>query len=147
MDAKQELKAKESKKKILGKRLIHDREDIGKIILDGNEDLVLDFKKIRENLAAFWAHLGTLKPRCNGFIPNTLGRNRDISLALRILTEKKRHYWFFSTLPDRGKSTFLRSVHDNFKADYYNKNELFQTIDSDIQFLLFDEYSIPFLRI
>ncbi len=111
MDAKQELKAKESKKKILGKRLIHDREDICKIILDGNEDLVLDFKKIRENVAAFWAHLGTLKPRCDGFIPNTLGRNRDISLALRILTEKKRHYWFFSTLPDRGKSTFLRSFH------------------------------------
>lgn len=88
-----------------------------------------------------------LKPRCTGFIPNELGRNQNVSLALPILTEKKRHYWFWSTLPDRGKTTFLKQVRSQFKANFYNKHELYQTFEADLQFLLFDEYTVPFLRI
>lgn len=74
-------------------------------------------------------------PRCEGFIPNTFG------LQLPILAGKRRHYWFWSASPDKGKTTFLKNLSTLYCCYLYNVNEKFQEPKNETQFLLFDEYS------
>lgn len=74
-------------------------------------------------------------PRCVGFIPNAFG------LLLPLQVGKQRHHWFWSALPNTGKTTFLKSLTKTHPCYFYNQNEKFQTVCSSTQFVLLDEYS------
>lgn len=54
---------------------------------------------------------------------------------------KKRHYWIYSTMPNLGKTTWLKSLDAKYKASWYTTSETFQHIYRDSQLLLLDEYS------
>ena len=54
---------------------------------------------------------------------------------------KKRHYWIWSTEPDKGKTKFLELVDKEHRASWYNKAEVYQHIHKDSQFILIDEYT------
>lgn len=92
MDYKQLIAARESHKRVLGKRLMSD-EPLTDIVQDYPEN-VIDYLKIKANREAFKRDLARAKPDCTGFIPNTWGQ------ALPILSEKKKHYWFWSEDPN-----------------------------------------------
>lgn len=80
------------------------------------------------------------KPTCSSFIPNIWGR------LMPILQAKKRHYWVWSDSPDMGKTTWLNSIKDKFRADFYEYAESFQSLHSDIQFLMLDEFSTAHIK-
>lgn len=44
---------------------------------------------------------------------------------------KKRHYWIYSTEPNRGKTKFLESMDNNYRCSWYNKSEIYQHIHQD----------------
>lgn len=83
------------------------------------------------------------KPNCTDFIPNTWG----LELPLLDDDEKQKHYWFWSSEPNVGKTTFLKSLDKEFRCSWYNKSELYQAIHDDTQFILIDEYSTADLRV
>jgi len=83
------------------------------------------------------------KPTCEDYIPNTW----DLELPLLEQGEKKKHYWLWSTEPNMGKTTFLRKLDSDYRCSWYNVNESFQQIHTDSQFILFDEYSVPHLKV
>lgn len=89
MDYKQEIKAKESKTAILGKRLIA-KTPLVELVKE-NPEMLKDFKKWELAIEAFFLAEERNKPDCKDFIPN----NWDLTLP--ILSEKKRHYWFWSS--------------------------------------------------
>lgn len=89
MDYKQEIKAKESKTAVLGKRLIN-RESLVHLVRE-NPEMLKDFKKWELAIEAFFLAEARSKPDCADVIPNNWG------LDLPILSEKKKHYWFWSS--------------------------------------------------
>lgn len=88
MDYKQEIQAKDSKKRILGKRLIEGEKLVD--LVKENPEMLPDIKRWEAALETF--HLLQLrnKPDCTGFIPN------NWALLLPIRSEKKKHFWFWS---------------------------------------------------
>lgn len=87
MDHKQFIAARESHKKVLGKRLM---TEAFIDVVEDNPELMFDYNKLAANVAAYKLDKARAKPDCTGFIPNTWG------LVLPIRSEKKKHFWFWS---------------------------------------------------
>nr|WAE42435.1 MAG: replication associated protein [Cressdnaviricota sp.] len=65
-------------------------------------------------------------------------------LTIRILptSEKRRHYWLYSSMPNLGKTSFLEKLAKQYRCYFYNCGEKFQTgVKPDTQLVLFDEYA------
>lgn len=62
---------------------------------------------------------------------------------------KKRHFWIYSTIPNKGKTTFLEMLDKNYRCYFWNGREEYQKIPKGTECLLFDEYgkgnSLPIL--
>lgn len=54
---------------------------------------------------------------------------------------KKRHYWIYSTRPNLGKTTWLKSLSLKYKTSWYSCAESFQVIYRDSQLVLLDEFA------
>lgn len=92
MDVKSELAARETNRKILGKRL-QEGADVDDVA-DANPQLMFGFKRLKEDVEAYRKDKQRkldLKPRIVGFIPNFWNFKLPVSD-----TVKKRHYWFWS---------------------------------------------------
>lgn len=81
------------------------------------------------------------KADLSAFIPNTWG------VLMPVRSDKKKHYWVWSEEPNRGKTTWLKSLQQHYKADFYEYAENFQQLHGDTQVLMFDEYSVPHLKV
>lgn len=139
MDIKQETEARESHRKILGKRLL-DGEKLTDLV-DENPALIFEFQKLEANLAAYKRAKHQNKPDCPDHIPNTW----DLCLP-KMPEEKKRHYWFWSKAYNKGKSKFLLNMEKNYRAEFLAKEEKYQDFPADTEFILIDEFSEPFLK-
>jgi hypothetical protein len=139
MDHKQETKARENKTKILCKRLC-EGESLNTVLEDDNWDMLKNYGQWEANIERYQRAQQRNKPDCIDWIPNTW----DLSLLYdKPGQNKKRHYWFWSTVPDKGKTKFLELVDQEHRASWYNKSEVYQTIHKDSQFILIDEYTTP----
>lgn len=63
-----------------------------------------------------------------------------LSLPLHPSPTKQRHYWLWSAMPNKGKSTFLKKLMKNYRSSFYSCSEKYQTIKSDSQLVLLDEF-------
>lgn len=82
-----------------------------------------------------------IKKRDKSSLPDVLPANWDgLDLPVYPITEKKRHYWLYSTQPNKGKSTFLDGLNSEYRASYYSCQEKYQSLKADSQLLLFDEF-------
>jgi hypothetical protein len=136
MDYKQEIKARDNKTRILCKRLT-DGENLNQVLLDDNHEMLKDYANWQKNIELFKASLLRDKPTCKDWLPNTW----DLALPLEETTCKRRHYWFVSSVPNRGKTTFLEAMEEKHRCSWYNKSEVYQNIHLDSQFVLIDEYT------
>lgn len=108
------LKARADHKKVLGKRLA-EGESLISLIESGESHLIFDYTRIANNIKAFTEDKARSKPDCIDCIPN----NWDILLPLH--NDKDRHYWFWSDKPNTGKTTFLKSIADKYRASWYTR--------------------------
>lgn len=100
---------------------------------------VRDYLRLQANKAAIIKDSAPLLPRCEHYIPNSLGK------ILPLLTEKRRHYWFWSASPNKGKTTFLNEIFKSFPSYRFVYKENFQSIHPQTQFIILDEYTSPHL--
>lgn len=63
-----------------------------------------------------------------------------VNLFLLDKKEKQRHYWLYSSMPNKGKTTFLERLRAEFACSDYSAQEKFQNVHRDSDFLLFDEF-------
>lgn len=103
MDIKAETAAREGHRKIIGKRLL-DGEPLHELV-EEYPQLIFEYQKLQMNLDCYKRQKLEDRPDLPDAIPNTF----DLSLPW-MPEEKRRHYWFWSTEPDRGKSTFLKNL-------------------------------------
>lgn len=127
-------KMAKKKLKITNKELLE--EDPRKLILDEKLSIfalptLMHAKKIYADLA------GDLRPNVGvgDFVSNW-----DIPLELKEKTIKKRHFWLWSSMPDKGKTYFLSMIFSRYRSYYYNQKSVFQDLVTGIEFILFDEY-------
>lgn len=126
-------------KRVLGKRFLEGENPA--TIISENPELFFEIPKIEQALEA-WKRLKTpYKAPCVGFVPNSWG------LILPVLETKHRHYWFWSTNPNKGKTTWLQMIKDKYPAMWYSWTEKFQTAVLEAQFVLLDEYSTGHLTV
>ena len=119
MDIKAETQARESHHKILGKRIL-DGTPLDELVTE-DPSLIFGYKKLKADIEEYQRDRADNKPDLPDHIPNTW----DLMLPV-MPEEKRRHYWFYSTRPDCGKSTFLKSLVSNYRAKFMNKSENFQ---------------------
>lgn len=77
------------------------------------------------------------KPNLPAFLPENW---EGLSLPVLPRTTKQRHYWIWSSLPNKGKSTFLKLLYQQYRADYYSCSEKYQSMRADSELVLFDEF-------
>lgn len=70
MDYKQLIVARESHKKVLGKRLM---TEAFIDVVEDNPELMFGYSKLKADVAAYKLDKARAKPQCTGFIPNTWG--------------------------------------------------------------------------
>lgn len=99
--------------------------------------MMYGYRSIVADYEAFHRALRANKPDCAGYIPNSWG----LRLPLKPLSEKKKHYWFWSSEANKGKTTFLKAIQSQYRAAFYAFTEVYQNMNQNIQFLLLDEMS------
>lgn len=104
-------------------------------------ELLMGYAKLKNDLKEYHLDVAQNKPDCTGF--TAFDEDFDVFLT----SYKKRHYWFWSTEPDRGKSTFLLRMEKEFRAYFLNKLEKYQDIPVSAQIVMIDEFSEPFLKV
>lgn len=136
---KAELSAITDHTSVLCKRLL-DGESVEDLIKE-NPKLVMGFKKLVQDVDFFKQYIAPSLPRCSGFIPNSFG------VIMPLCDTKNRHFWFWSETPNKGKTTWLRSIQTQFPSLWYSWSEKYQTPAPYAQFVLLDEYSIGHLTV
>lgn len=139
MDYAAEISAIQDHKAVLGKRLI-----AGEDLVDLAEEypqIIFGFKKLYEDVQMFRSLKVPSLPRCQGFIPNEFG------LIMPLCSDKRRHYWYWSTKPNKGKTTWLKSIQSKFPSLWYSWTEKYQVPSPSAQFVLLDEYSVGHLTV
>lgn len=139
MDVDAELSARETHTKLLGRRLL--AEPLSEVMKDEPE-LIFQYQKLKLNLEEYKRDLARSHLKdCGDFIPNTW------DVLLPVMPElKKRHYWIWSREPDRGKTTWLKSLDNELKCSWITYDEKFQEINKDSQLILLDAYTVPHLK-
>lgn len=134
-----ELHAIQDHRSVLGKRLI-----AGESLTDLAQEypqIIFGFKKLYEDVSFYRSHTTPTLPRCTGFIPNPFG------LITPLLCTKQQHYWFWSASPNKGKTTWLKSIQEKHPSLWYSWQEKYQDPRPNVQFVLLDEYSIGHLTV
>lgn len=134
------LKARETHTRLLCKRIL-DGENPAVVIREADPSWLLKAPLIEKALEVMKRWEAPTQPSCVGFIPNSFGLN------LPLYTAKKRHYWFWSEQPNKGKTTFLKGLQAQFPCLWYSWVEKYQTPSPNVQFVLLDEYSVGHLTV
>lgn len=61
-------------------------------------------------------------------------------MYLKDKKEKQRHYWIYSDRPNKGKTTYLQLLREEFATSDYSAQEKYQTVNKESDLLLFDEF-------
>ena len=142
MSIKELLQARKGHKKLLGKRLLGP-SPITKILED-EPQLIFEYKRLKDNLHEYKQDLA-LENDQTPDLPDNIPNNWDLIIPY-FPEEKRRHYWFWSSQPDKGKTTFLNRVAHDYRAQFLNKEEKYQDMPANTQAVLIDEYSHAFMR-
>lgn len=129
---------KKNSGRLLNKRILE--SDLTDLV-DDDVIPICQLKKLHENKELYFRLKAPVLPACLGQVPNRLG------LILPLYEAKQRHYWFWSTGPNTGKTTFLMELADKHPCYWYNYLEIYQPVHKGTQFILMDEYTSPHLKL
>lgn len=82
------------------------------------------------------------KLRPKGYFPPTWQEKDVMSIMMRVFNKnhKKKHYWLYSDMPNKGKTTFLLRVSEIYECAWYNTQEKYQNFNQSSSVLIFDEF-------
>jgi Geminivirus Rep catalytic domain. len=138
LDLEAKLESKKAHSSYLGKRLM--TEPLVDLLND-HPELALRAHCLKKAQDCYLSLQKSPLPTCTGYIPNSFG------VLMPLKTDKQRHYWVYSSLPNKGKTTWLLDLSSKFRCSWYTVQENFQDIKRDSQFILVDEYSVAHLKV
>ena len=138
LDFAAKLESKTHHRAYIGKRL--QQEPLDDIVRD-HPELMYDYRRLEANVTAWRNNQTRDLPTCTGYIPNNFG------VLMPLKTDKQRHYWVYSSHPNKGKTTWLLDLAAKHRCSWYTVQENFQDIKKDSQFILVDEYSVAHLKV
>lgn len=109
-------------------------------LVDSGDIHLFQLKNLIHARALYFSLRAPEKPRAVGLVENPFGK----LLMVWSAATKLRHWWFWSRAPNTGKTTFLRFLDSRYPCHWMAK-EKFQSIHPETQFVLIDEYSVPWL--
>lgn len=80
-------------------------------------------------------------------IPDTLCTPWGVTLKLLPVTEKKRHFWLWSSTPNQGKTTWVEQELQKLNSYEYVVGEKYQTIHTLCRIITLDEYNTASLKV
>lgn len=134
-DVEQILSKSESKKTILGKRLL-DGENLMQIVKE-NPELIFGFKRLKEDIDCLQEcmHFQNFEFEMPGTVPNPWGKTFPIDTD-----NKKCHYWFYSTMANKGKTTgVILPLIRNHHATLFSPTALYHDIRKEVKTIVMDE--------
>lgn len=105
------------------------------MLLKGYRNLKLDIEAYREDLVPN-------KPDLPGYLPNPWSL-----LLFSFQHLKKRHYWIWSSEPNKGKTTkFAKPLCDQYRGEIHTGDFRYWNVSRHDQFLVLDDYNTPKLK-
>lgn len=125
------------------------RAQIGKRILDGEDvvalteeypQLLFGFTKLQADIKSL-EEAKEVVPMLPKWLPNPWGR-----LIKSDSKDKKRHYWIFSRMPNRGKTTWAREMESRWKALIKGGDFSYWNASGKERLIILDEYNTAGLK-
>lgn len=133
-DVESVLKGRSIEKTVLGKRILEGAKLTD--IVQEFPQLVFGYKRLKEDVALIQADL--LKDERDDLpaeLPNPWGFKMPVDTD-----NKQCHFWVWSRVPNRGKTTgFLNPIHEKFKSYWKDQTQPYYDIRRDTELIIFDE--------
>lgn len=132
------LKIKNSNRAQIGKRIL-EGEDL-KDIVEEYPNLLFGYKRLKEDLVAF-KNDQKVYVDLPFFLPNPWGflMSGDQSV-------KKRHWWIYSDMPNRGKTTFARHLAKEYGAYVKSADFSYWNVTGKESLIVLDDYNTAGMR-
>lgn len=132
-DVAEKLGAAVSHRKFIGQQLL--TKPLHELIPEFPE-LLFNYDTLSKNLKTYHLDITPNPPEVPSFIPNDWGVLMPFDHSL-----KRRHYWIWSRLPNRGKTTFGRKLCKELMASFVGGERGFFDVNPTTRILIFDEFT------
>lgn len=136
LDVASILKKRESHKKLIGSRIVLNNEPLETLVHEFPE-LIFGYKRLKEDILEFRRDaIKDTRDDLPDYVPNTWGKLLPVDLD-----NKKCHYWVWSSVPNRGKTTFALKLLEMFKGILKSTDFSYWNIRPDTELIIFDEFN------
>lgn len=135
LDVGELLGKSKTKKEILGKRII-EGEDLDEIVKE-HPELIFGYKRLREDIEEY--KVSTNRKTRELEIPNEVPNPWNKTFLVDT-DNKKCHYWFYSTIPNKGKTTgVILPLIRTHSAVLFDPQATYHEITEDTKCIVLDE--------
>lgn len=137
MDA-ESLRIKSASRELIGKRILAGEEP--KDLVEEYPNLLFGFKRLQEDLKAYQEAKVEYQPLPT-FLPN------GWQLLIQPLSgAKKRHFWIWSSGPNKGKTTWAKDMEAKYGAYIKSCDFTYWNVTGKEQLIILDDYNMAGLR-
>jgi len=134
-DVSERVDKRKSKKSLIGEKLINSKRNLVELVKEYPE-LIYDYNKIKNNLKAFDQDALPRRLELPTFLPNPFGKILSCTLA-----SKRRHYWIWSSEPNKGKTTCAKAWYKDYNVHLQSGDFTYWTFNGNEEALIIDEYN------
>lgn len=105
-------------------------------VMKTNPELIFEYSRLKANIEAYNMDIQGETPAIPALLPNNWG----VLLPFNRLN-KRRHYWIYSTTPNKGKTTWAHTLVEQFQAAFVGGDRGFFDVAANKKILIFDEFT------
>lgn len=128
----------EGKRKFVAEQLLAGKEL--EEIVEEYPNFLFGYKRLKEDLQAYKEDKIVYQP-LPYFLPNPWGRVIPTENS-----QKRRHCWFYSTVPNRGKTTWAKELQANYGAYIKSADFTYWNITGRETLIVLDDYNMAGIR-
>lgn len=135
LDIDEIINSRQSHKKLISQKITRDKVPITDLINEFPE-LIFGYKKLKEDINE-WKR--DSNPDTRADLPRNVPNSWNLLLPVDT-SIKKCHYWFWSSNPNRGKTTFGTYLLRMYKSIIKSTDFSYWNIESDTRIIILDEF-------
>lgn len=105
-------------------------------VMKSNPELIFEYSRLKANIESYQMDIQGETPEVPALLPNNWGCLLPFNKA-----NKRRHYWIYSTTPNKGKTTWAHSLVEKYQATFVGGDRGFFDVDKSKKILIFDEFT------
>lgn len=128
-------------KKIVSHKVVHENIPLTKLVQEFPE-LLFGYKKLKSDIEEYEKDVEDQREDLPKYLKNPWGELLDTQVR-----EKRRHYWIFSRMPNKGKTTkFALPLEENYRCYVKAGDYTYWSLRGDEQAVILDEYNTAALK-